>query len=160
MWIFFIFWSSKIHVSPTNVISSLSPPRCHLSSSWHCHDVVLYHTSFLLNQDEIAASALSFSNAVSRRLPSRTETEALNLHHCHRLPSSDRPTPTLYCYKAIISTLATLPTTQPRLYFASSLASAPRHQSSTHHRREAKEDRLVRHRGCHCAEGRWTWDGG
>jgi hypothetical protein len=64
-------------------------------------------------------------------LPSQTETEALNLHHCHRLPSSDRPTPTLYCYKVIIATLATLPTTQPRLYFASSLASAPRHQSST-----------------------------
>jgi hypothetical protein len=52
-----------------------------------------------------------------------------------QLPSSDRPTPTFHCYKKIISILITLPTTQPRLHFVSSLARAPRHQSFTrrHH---------------------------
>jgi hypothetical protein len=39
----------------------------------------------------------------------------------------------LHCYKNIISTMATLRTTQPCLHFASSLVRAPRHQSSTHH---------------------------
>jgi hypothetical protein len=72
---------------------------------------------------------------LSRHLPSRTETEALNLHHRHGLPSLDRPTPTLHCYKNIISTLATLPTTQPRLHFASSITRASRHRSSTYRRR-------------------------
>jgi hypothetical protein len=43
----------------------------------------------------------------------------------------DRPTSTLHCYKKIISTLVTLPTTQSHLHFVSSLARAPRHRSST-----------------------------
>jgi hypothetical protein len=37
----------------------------------------------------------------------------------------NRPAHTLHCYKKIISTLLTLPITQLRLYFASSLARAP-----------------------------------
>jgi hypothetical protein len=52
---------------------------------------------------------------------------------CH--PSSDHPTPILHCYKKIISTVATLPTTQLHLHFASSVARAPRHRSFTHHHR-------------------------
>jgi hypothetical protein len=131
VWIFFIFRPSKIHVSPTSIVSSLFPPRCRLSSSRHRHTATPCHTSFPLSQDELPASALSFSNALSHRLFSRAETEALNLHHHHRLPSLNRPTPTLYYYKTIISTFATLPTTQPCLHFSSYLASAPCHQSST-----------------------------
>jgi hypothetical protein len=42
-------------------------------------------------------------------------------------------TSTLHFYKKIISTLVTLPITQSRLYFASSLVRAPRHRSSTCH---------------------------
>jgi hypothetical protein len=93
------------------------------------------HTSFPLSQDELAASASSSGNTLSHRLPSRAETKALNLHHHLRSPSPDRSTPTLRCYKKIISTLATLPTTQPCLHFASSLAIALCHWSSTRHRR-------------------------
>jgi hypothetical protein len=51
------------------------------------------------------------------------------------LPSPDRSTPTLDCYKKIILILVTLPTIQLRLNFASSLARAPRYQSSTRRRR-------------------------
>jgi hypothetical protein len=94
-----------------------------------CHRAI--HASFPLSQDELAASALSFSNALSCCLPSQAETKALNLHFHRKLPSSDHPTPTLLCYKKIISTLVTLPTTQPRLHFTSSLTRAPCHWSST-----------------------------
>jgi hypothetical protein len=122
-----IFWPSKIHVSPTGIASSLSPPRCRLFSGRHHHATVLCHAFFPLNQDELAASVSSSGNGSSCRLLSRVKTEALNPYHHSRPPSSDRPTPTLCCYKKIISTLVTLPTTQSCLYFASSLARAPRH---------------------------------
>jgi hypothetical protein len=93
--------------------------------------VVPCHASFPLSQDELVVSASSSSNALSCWLPSQTETKALNLHHRRRLPSSDRSTPILHCYKKIISILITLPTTQSRLHFASSLTRAPRHWSFT-----------------------------
>jgi hypothetical protein len=127
MWIFLIFWLSKICVSPTGVVSSLSPPQCRLSSGQHHHTAAFYHAFFPLTQEELAAFTSSSSNTLSHRLLSKVETEALNLHHHRRLPSPDRPTPTLNCYKKIISTLNTLSTTQSRLHFASSLARAPRH---------------------------------
>jgi hypothetical protein len=41
MWIFFIFWPSKIRISPTDIVSSLFPPRCRLSSGQRCHAVTL-----------------------------------------------------------------------------------------------------------------------
>jgi hypothetical protein len=129
--IFLIFWPSKIHVSPTGVISSLSPPRCCLSSGWRHHTVVPCHTFFPLSQDELDASASSSCNPFSRRISSRAKTEVLNPYHHHRLPSPDRLTPTLHYYKKIISTLPTFPTTQPHLYFTSSLAKASCQQSST-----------------------------
>jgi hypothetical protein len=130
VWIFFIFWPSKIRVGPTGIVSSLSPPRCHLSSNRHCHTAAPCHATFPLSQDEFAASASSFGNAPSHHLPSQAKTKAFNPHHCCWPPSSDRLTPTLHCYEKVISTLATLHTTQ-RLHFASSLAWAPRHQCST-----------------------------
>jgi hypothetical protein len=121
-----------IHASPTGIISSLPPPRCSLSSGRCRHTIPSCHASFPLSQDGLAASASSSSNSSSRRLPSQAETEALNLHHHRRLPSPDLPTPTHHCYKKIISTLVTLPTTQPHLHLAFSLAKAPCHRSSTH----------------------------
>jgi hypothetical protein len=132
VWIFFIFWSSKICVSPTSDVSSLSPPRCHLSSGRCRHTTMPCHAFFPLSQDELAANASSFSDALSC-LPSQAKTKALNLHHRRRLPSPDRPTHTLYYYKKIILTLITIFTTQPRLHFASSLARAPCHRRSTCH---------------------------
>jgi hypothetical protein len=87
------------------------------------------HVSFPLNQDELADSASSFDNASSSRLSSRTET--LNPYYHNMTLSLYHPTLTLYCYKKIISILITLPTTQSRLYFTSSLAKVPRHRSST-----------------------------
>jgi hypothetical protein len=131
VWIFFIFQSSKICISPTNVVSSISPPQCRLSSGQRRHATVPYHTSFSLRQDELDASTSSFDNASSCCLPSRAKINVLYLHH-HRRPSFlDRPTLILYCYRNVISILITLSTTQSCLYFVSSLARAPRHWSST-----------------------------
>jgi hypothetical protein len=131
VWIFFIFWPGKIHVSPIGVVSSLSPLQCHLSFGRCCHAAASCHASFPWSLDELVASTSSFSNASSCRLPSRVETEALNPHHRRWPPAPNRPTLTLHCYKNAISTLTTLSTTQPHLYFVSSLPRAPRHQSST-----------------------------
>jgi hypothetical protein len=130
----FIFQPSKIHVSPTGVVSCLSPPRCHLSSDQRRHATTPYHSSFPLSQDELTASASSSDNALSHCLPSRAKTKTLNPQHHRRLLSLNRPTHTIHCYKKIISILATLPITQLCLYFASSLARAPRHRSSTRRR--------------------------
>jgi hypothetical protein len=130
--IFFIFLFSKIRASPTNVVSSLSSNRCQLSFNRRRHATVSCHASFPLNQDDLASSASSSDNVSSCRLTSWAETEALNSQHRHKPPSVDRPTHTLYCYKKGISILITLPITQSRLYFASSLARASRHRSSTH----------------------------
>jgi hypothetical protein len=131
VWIFFIFSLSKIHVSSTGVVSSLSPLRCCLSTVRHLHAAASCHASFPLNQDELVASTSSSDNALSLRLFSRVETEAFNSHHHSRPPSLDRPTPILHCYKKIISTLNTLPITQSCLCFASFLARVSCHQSST-----------------------------
>jgi hypothetical protein len=94
------------------------------------------HASFPCSQHDLTASTTSSSNASSHRLPSRTETEVLHLRyrHSHRPPSPDSLTLTLYYYKNVIRTLVTLLTTQPYLYFTSSLARAPRHQTSIHRR--------------------------
>jgi hypothetical protein len=94
------------------------------------HTTVLCHASFPWSHDELTTSTSSSGNAPSYRLPSRAKIKPLNPHHRHRPPSPDRPTLTLHCYKKVISTLATLPTTQPHLHFASSLARALHHQSS------------------------------
>jgi hypothetical protein len=90
---------------------------------------------FPVEQDEFVASASSSNNALSHRLSSQAEIKVLNLHHRRRLLSSDRSTPTLHCYKKIISTLTTLSTNQLCLHFVSSLARAPRHRSSTRRHR-------------------------
>jgi hypothetical protein len=98
------------------------------------------HASFPWSQDELAASASSSDNISSCRLPSQAETEALNPHHRRWPPSLDSPTPILHgqpdshphCYKKVISIFVTLPITQSRLYFASSLARASCHRSFTH----------------------------
>jgi hypothetical protein len=133
--IFFIFRSCKIRVNPTGIVSSFSSVRCRLSSGRHCHAAAPRHTSFLWSKNELAASASSSGNTSSHRFPSWAENKALNPHRHCRPPSSNHPTPTLHCYKKVISILTTLPTTQPRLHFDSSLARASRNQSSTHHRR-------------------------
>jgi hypothetical protein len=131
MWIFFIFQRSKIHVNPTDIVSPLSPPRYHISSGRRRYAASPCHAYFPLSQDELTPSASSFNNALSCHLPSWAKTVTLNPHHGRRLPSPDRPNPTLHYYKKIISTLITLPITQPCLYFTSSLARAPRHRSFT-----------------------------
>jgi hypothetical protein len=129
---FLHFLFRKIHVSPTDIVSSLSPPWYCLSSGRRRHTVTPCHASFPLSQDELAISTSSSSNVLSRRLSSRAETKILNSHHRRKLSSLNHPTHTLYCYKKIISTLTTLSTTQTRLHFTSSLARTPRHWSSTH----------------------------
>jgi hypothetical protein len=122
---FIHFWSIKIRDSPTGIVSSLSPPSCHLHSDRCHHAAMLCHASFPLSKDELAANASSYSNDLSCRIPSQSKTETLNSHHRHRLPFPDHPTPTIHLYKNIISTLTTLSTTQLRLHFASSLSRTP-----------------------------------
>jgi hypothetical protein len=128
---FLHFSPSMIRVSPTSVVSYLFPLQCRLSSGRRHHAVTPCHTSFSWSQDELVASASSSGNALSSRLPSRAEIKALNLHHHRRPPSRYCPLSTIHYYKKVILTLVTLPTTQTRLHFASSLARAPHHRSST-----------------------------
>jgi hypothetical protein len=131
---FLHFWPSKTHVSPTGIISSIFPPSCRISSYRCRHAVGPCCASFPWSQDELVVPALSSSNVSCRRLTSRADTKALNLHH-YRPPSLNRSTSTIYCYKKAISTLPIFPTTQPRLYFTYSLARVTRHRSFTcrHH---------------------------
>jgi hypothetical protein len=135
VWIFFIFWPSNIYVSAIDIVSSLFPPRCHLSSGWRHHAATSCHASFPWSQEELTASASSFGNALSRHLPSRAKIETLNPHHRRRPPSPNSLTPTIHCYKKVILTESNMPTTQLHLYFISSLASALHHWSSIHHHR-------------------------
>jgi hypothetical protein len=134
MVIFFIFRSSKINVSPTDIVSSIFPLRCCLSSGQRHHVTAPCHASFSLSQNELATYVLSSGNVLSRHLPSRAEIEALNPHRHHRLAFSGRLTLTFYYYKKIISTLVTLLITQLRIHFTSSLVIASRHRSYTSHR--------------------------
>jgi hypothetical protein len=75
------FWLSKICFSLTDIVSSLSPPQCCLSSDRSHHDAAPCGTSFPWSQNELAASTSSFGNASSHCLPSRAKIEVLNLHH-------------------------------------------------------------------------------
>jgi hypothetical protein len=103
------------------------------SATFPSIDVVMpCHASFLWSQDEHVTSASSFGNASSYRLSSRVKTSIESTPQLSA-PFPDSPTPTLYCYKKVISILTILPTTQLYLYFTSSLARASCHQSSTCH---------------------------
>jgi hypothetical protein len=130
-WVFFIFQSSKIRVNPTGVTSFLSPFWCCLSSDRHCHTATPYCASFPWSQDELATFASSSINASSRCLASQVETKALNTHHHHRSPSSDRLTLTLYCYKRSSRSWSLSPPLNRVSIFAFFLDWAPCHRSST-----------------------------
>jgi hypothetical protein len=121
--------STQLALSPPFYLPSVS-----ISSDRHRHAVAPCHASFPLTQDELTASALSFDNASSRRftLSSQNRSIEIILTARRQPPFPDLPTHTLHCYKKVISTLVTLPTTQPHLYFASSLFIAPYNWSSTH----------------------------
>jgi hypothetical protein len=84
---FLHFQPSKIRVSPTSIVFSLFSPWCYLSSDRCSHTTAPCHASFPLRQDELVDSASSSDNVSSHCLPSRAETEALNLQHRCRLPS-------------------------------------------------------------------------
>jgi hypothetical protein len=99
--------------------------RCHLSFCRCHHATALCHTFFPWSQHDLAAFASSSSNTSSHRVPSRAEIEALNPYHYRWPPSLDHTTPTRHCYKKVISALITLSTTQPGLYFTSSLPRTP-----------------------------------
>jgi hypothetical protein len=107
----------------------VTPLRC-VTLSFHGVTISLL-PPFIFRQRFIASS--SFDNASFVRLPSQTKTEALNSYHHHQSFSPDCLTPTLHCYKNVISILTTLPTAQPYLYFASYVAKTPCHQNSTSH---------------------------
>jgi hypothetical protein len=133
VWIFFIFGPvrfalAQLTSSPPFLLSGVASPPIDIATPL-CRVALRSHgakTSSLL--------PLHLPATLRPVASSRVETEALNLHHRRRPPSSDRSTPTLHSYKNVISTLVTLPTTQARLHFASSLARASHHWSSTRHR--------------------------
>jgi hypothetical protein len=120
---FIIFWRNKICVSSTDVVSFLSPLRCHLSSDWCRHVAVPCHASFLCSQDELAASALSFGNASSSRLPFWVETKHwIRSTDASHSPRTARLPPSTAIKRSSQS-------------WSLSLARAPYHLSSTHCRR-------------------------
>jgi hypothetical protein len=120
------FCSSWIYrVNLTGVISSISSLRCRLSSGWRRQAATPCHTSFPSSQDELTTSASSSGDASSCRLPSRAETEVLNLHHRHWPPSSAIKKSSQPCHSphhSIVSPFYLL------------LARASCHQSFTRHR--------------------------
>jgi hypothetical protein len=73
-----------------------------------------------------------------------------------RPPSLEHSTPTIHCYKKVISILVTLPITQPRLYFASSLTRASQHRSSTRCRRSISPPSHVHHFSIQWHSRWWT----
>jgi hypothetical protein len=107
VWIFFIFWPSKICVSPIDVISFLFCP-----SGRRHHAVVLCHTSFPYSQNKLVTSSSFSDNALSRCISPWVKIKTLNPHHHCRPSYLDRPTPTLHCYKKFTPTMPTLSTTQ------------------------------------------------
>jgi hypothetical protein len=130
---FSLFFSSVRFVSAQ--LSSSLPFSLPGAASPPAHIVTPCHTFFPWSQDELIVSASSSSSASFRRLLSRAETEALNLHRHCQPTFSDRSTSTLHYYKNVISILVTLSTTQQHLYFISYLARAPCHRSSTRYHR-------------------------
>jgi hypothetical protein len=135
VWIFFIFRFSKIRISPTDIVSSIFPLWCRLSSGPRRYVATPCHAFFPWRQDELTVFVSSSGNASSYRLPSWAKTEALNPHHRRRPPSPDSSTLILHWYKKIISTLITIHITELCLHFASFLATTPHHQSFTYCRR-------------------------
>jgi hypothetical protein len=154
VWTFFIFQHNKIRTVQLASSFSFPLPAAASPSINVVMRAMLCYAFFPLSQDELTASTLSSGNALSRRLPSRAKTEALNSHYRRRIPSPNCLTFTLHCYKKIISTLDTLITTQLRLHFASYLARAPHLRSSTRHCRSLS---LLSHVHRPCAQWHPQW---
>jgi hypothetical protein len=133
MWIFFIFWSSKIHISPTDVISSLSPPDTTSPpadvATLLCRITLSFHWAKTSSLHPLHFSVMLY-HVVS-------PLESKPMHWIHTTTTGHTPQTAWLllstAIKNIISILATLPTAQPRLHFASFLARSPRHRSSTRH---------------------------
>jgi hypothetical protein len=130
---FLLFFGLVKFVSARLASSSSSPPQCCLSSDRRRYVTASCHDSVSWSQDEVAASASSFGNASSCRLPSRAKIEALNPHHRRWPPSLNCPTHILHCYRKIILILIILIITQSCFYFASSIIRVPCHRSSIRH---------------------------
>jgi hypothetical protein len=107
--IFFIFRPNKIFISPTSVVSFLSPPRCHISSCQHRHVAAPCHASFSWSQIRARCLCFIFNNTSFCCLLSWVKTKILNSHHHRRLPSSNSLTLTLQYYKKIILNLGHSP---------------------------------------------------
>jgi hypothetical protein len=113
------FVSTQLTSSPPFPLhGAASPTNVAMSHFFSMEPRQAHGLRFIFRQHFIWSSPLSSRNQSIEYAPSLP-------------PSPDCPTPTLHCYKNIISTPTTLPNTQPCLYFISSLARAPCHQSST-----------------------------
>jgi hypothetical protein len=95
-----------------------------------CRVTLPYHRVKMSSLSPLHLSAMLY--LISSPLKLKSKLWIRTITTTHRPPSPCSPTPNLYCYKKVISTLVTLPTAQPHLYFTSFLARAPHHRSPTH----------------------------
>jgi hypothetical protein len=111
---------------------TLSSPRCRLSSGRRHHAV----SHFILMESRRARSLrFIFRQCFIPSPPLSCWNQSVESAPQPSASSPDSPTITLHCYKKVISILPTLPITQPHLHFASSLARASHHRSSTRRHR-------------------------
>jgi hypothetical protein len=104
-----IFIFRSIHVSATDAVYSIFPPRCRLSSDRHHHTTTSCHASFSWRQDKLAVFASFFDNTLLWRLP--LSSQNWSIKSAPPPPSatlSDSPTFILHRYKNVISILVTL----------------------------------------------------
>jgi hypothetical protein len=125
-WIFFIFRPSKIRANPTDVVSSLFLLRCRLTSGRRRHTIVPFYALFPLH-------LLAMIRLVAFPLESKPKHWIHITVVDHSLWTARLPLSIVI--KKVISTLSTIFITQPCLSFATSLAKAQHHRSSTcrHH---------------------------
>jgi hypothetical protein len=128
MWIFFIFWPSKICASPT-----VSPPPFPLPGATSPpFDVVTLPCRVTLSSHGANMSSQAPLYLLLIFCPAASPFELKSKHWIHTTTVGHPPRTALHCYKNIISTFAILSTSQSCLHFISSLARAPCHQSFTH----------------------------
>jgi hypothetical protein len=112
----------------TSVQLTSSPPFPLVGAASPSATLLRHVTFHFHGVKTISLSPLQLS-ATLHSVAAWVEIEALNSHRRRKPPSLDNLTLSLHCYKKVISTLVSLPTTQLYLYFASFLARAPRHRS-------------------------------
>jgi hypothetical protein len=112
--------------SPFFLLGAVSPPA----------NVVTLSHRVMLSSHGVKTSSLTLLHLLTLLQPVTFPLEVKLKHWICTTATShpflDSLTLIIHCYKKVILTFVTLPTTQSHLYFASSLARALRHRSFTH----------------------------